>query len=55
MIGQGIDREALTAMFDEATLTDAEMARGPARWATMRDPVPAWDDDEGSDLSRPVD
>ncbi len=55
VIGQAIDQAALTAMFDEALLTDAEMARGAERWAKMRDPVPSWDDDEGSDLARPVD
>jgi G3E family GTPase len=50
IIGQDIDREALTAMLDRALLDDAEMARGPARWARLRDPIPPWDgDDDGAD------
>ena len=51
IIGQDLDHAALTAMLDAALLTDAEMAKGPARWAKLRDPIPPWDD-EGDDADR---
>jgi len=46
VIGQDLDREAITAMFDAALLADAEMKKGPARWAQLPDPLPPWDDED---------
>ncbi|MDP3851690.1 MAG: zinc metallochaperone GTPase ZigA [Luteolibacter sp.] len=42
LIGQGLDREALEAMLDEAILTDKEFACGPPAWAAIPDPFPVW-------------
>jgi hypothetical protein len=52
IIGQGLDREGLTALLDACLLTPEEMAAGIATWATYRDPFPQWqlveDDDEAT-------
>jgi G3E family GTPase len=42
LIGQGLDRETLEEMFDEALLTDEEFRQGPSAWARFPDPFPAW-------------
>ena len=42
LIGQGLDREALEAMLDEALLTDAEFHSGPSAWSRLPDPFPHW-------------
>lgn len=42
IIGLGLDHERLIAALDEAALTDAELAAGPAEWAAFPDPFPAW-------------
>lgn len=41
MIGQGMDREAITAALDACLLTDAELAAGSAAWRRLDDPFPA--------------
>ncbi|MDU0366243.1 GTP-binding protein [Microbacterium sp. KSW4-17] len=40
----GLDLSAprLAHILDEAALTDAELAAGPAAWAAFADPLPAW-------------
>jgi G3E family GTPase len=42
IIGQGLDRDALEAMLDEALLTDEEFRRGPSSWSQLPDPFPNW-------------
>jgi len=44
LIGQDLDRPALEALLDACLLTDAEMAAGPAAWASYPDPFPSWED-----------
>ncbi len=43
LIGLDLHREAIRAAFDDATLTDAELAAGPESWTTFEDPFPAWE------------
>ncbi|MFT3989800.1 MAG: zinc metallochaperone GTPase ZigA [Luteolibacter sp.] len=43
IIGQGLDREALEAMLDQALLTDDEFRQGPSAWRRFPDPFPKWD------------
>lgn len=42
LIGRGLDRPALEAMFDAALLTDDEFRRGPSGWLGLTDPFPRW-------------
>jgi G3E family GTPase len=43
LIGQDMDREALTRAFDACQLTDSEMALGPDGWEQfLPDPFPVW-------------
>lgn len=42
LIGQGLDREALEELLDDALLTDEEFRRGPSSWASMPDPFNKW-------------
>lgn len=42
IIGMGMDQAALTAAFDACLLTEAELAAGPAAWASLPDPFPQW-------------
>ena len=39
---KGMDRRELTRRLDDCLLTDAEMKMGPAMWALLPDPFPAW-------------
>lgn len=41
IIGMGMMREELEAMFDAALVTDEEFAAGPELWATFDDPFPS--------------
>ncbi|MFI6171438.1 GTP-binding protein [Nocardia sp. NPDC051052] len=41
-IGIELDREKVRALLDNALLTDAEFAEGPAEWSRYPDPFPAW-------------
>jgi len=44
LIGTGMDRAALTAMLDEALLTEDELGIEPLQWATsFADPFPLWE------------
>jgi G3E family GTPase len=42
IIGQHLDEAALRAALDACLLTDAELGAGPADWAKLEDPWPAW-------------
>ena len=44
VIGVAMDRAALAGALAAATLTDAELADGPAAWRAYDDPFPSWDD-----------
>ena len=57
VIGIGMDEPALRAMFDQALLTDRELALGPDRWAGFPDPFPEWrlaDEDDEADQGAPA-
>jgi len=41
-IGIGMEEPAITAALDDALLTEAEFAAGPAVWSVFADPFPAW-------------
>ncbi len=49
-IGTDLDEAALVAQLDTCLLTDAELAAGPAAWAVLPDPFPAWAFDDHDDL-----
>lgn len=42
-IGQGLDQQAMTHALDECLLSEEEVLRGVAYWATLSDPFPAWE------------
>jgi len=42
-IGQGLDQTRMTAALDECLLSEEEVLRGKAYWATLQDPFPAWE------------
>jgi len=41
-IGQGLDQEKMTQALNECLLTEDEVLRGKAYWASLNDPFPAW-------------
>ncbi len=41
-IGQGLDKQGMIEELDECLLTEDEVLRGKAYWATLQDPFPAW-------------
>lgn len=41
-IGRKLDEGKVRAALDACLLTDAEMSGGPAAWAALPDPLPAW-------------
>lgn len=41
-MGLDLDPEICQAQLDACLLNDAEMAAGPAGWATLPDPIPSW-------------
>lgn len=41
-IGLDLDQDALRAALDDTVLNDEEFAAGPAAWAALEDPFPAW-------------
>jgi G3E family GTPase len=45
-IGVELDEAALRAKLDTALLTKKEFEAGPKSWRKLRDPFPAWTDDE---------
>lgn len=42
-IGQGLDQASMTKALDECLLSEEEVLRGKAYWATLQDPFPAWE------------
>ncbi|MEC7612505.1 MAG: zinc metallochaperone GTPase ZigA [Pseudomonadota bacterium] len=42
-IGQGLDQQAMTQALDACLLSEVEVLRGVAYWATLSDPFPAWE------------
>jgi len=48
LIGQEMDREAITAAFDACLLTDEELEAGPAVWSAFNDPFPVAEPEESS-------
>ena len=42
-IGQGLDQASMTKALDECLLSEEEVLRGKAHWATLQDPFPAWE------------
>ncbi len=54
IIGMGMDQTALTAAFDACLLTDAELAAGPAAWASLPDPFPQWGEVEEDSEALPA-
>ncbi|MBE7218569.1 MAG: GTP-binding protein [Caulobacteraceae bacterium] len=42
LIGQGMDRQALTARFDACLISRAQFKLGPEVWARLPDPFPRW-------------
>ena len=48
LIGISMDEVALRRRFDACLLTDAEMAKGPAKWTSLKNPLPGWPDSAGS-------
>jgi G3E family GTPase len=45
-IGVGLEEAALRAKLDAALLSKKELDAGPMSWQKLRDPFPAWTDDE---------
>lgn len=42
-IGQGLDQSGMTQALHECLLSEEEILRGKAYWATLRDPFPTWE------------
>ena len=42
-IGQNLDKEGMTEALDDCLLTDEDILKGKAHWATFTDPFPAWE------------
>jgi len=42
-IGQGLDQSGFTQALDDCLLSEDEVLRGKAYWATLQDPFPAWE------------
>ena len=42
-IGQGLDADEMTQALDDCLLSEEEVLRGRAYWATLEDPFPAWE------------
>ena len=42
-IGQNLDKESMTEALDDCLLTNEDILKGKAHWATFTDPFPAWD------------
>ncbi|CAN7572049.1 zinc metallochaperone GTPase ZigA [Caulobacter sp. LjRoot300] len=43
LIGQDMDRQALTRGFDDCLLSDLQFGFGPKAWTKLPDPFPSWD------------
>lgn len=44
-IGQGLDKNRMTQALDDCLLSEEEVLRGRAYWATLPDPFPVWGED----------
>ena len=42
-IGQNLNKEGMTEALDDCLLTDEDILKGKAHWATFTDPFPAWE------------
>ena len=42
-IGQGLNQSLMTESLDECLLSEQEVLRGKAYWATLQDPFPVWE------------
>ena len=42
-IGQNLNKESMTEALDDCLLTDEDILKGKAHWATFTDPFPAWE------------
>ncbi|MDC6477158.1 zinc metallochaperone GTPase ZigA [Methylophilaceae bacterium] len=42
-IGQNLDKEGMNEALDDCLLTDEDILKGKAHWATFTDPFPAWE------------
>ena len=42
-IGQGLDQSSMTKALDQCLLSEQEVLRGKAYWATLQDPFPVWE------------
>ena len=42
-IGQGLDQIGMTNALNECLLSEEELLRGKAYWATLQDPFPVWE------------
>jgi len=42
-IGQGLDQASITQALDDCLLSEEDVLRGKAYWATLTDPFPAWE------------
>lgn len=45
-IGQGLDQSAMIQALDDCLLSEEEIIRGQAYWESLKDPFPAWDEQE---------
>ena len=43
-IGQGLDQARMTRALDNCLLSEEEVLKGKAYWATLADPFPVWGD-----------
>jgi len=51
IIGQDVDREALTEQLNTCLLTDAELKKGKAFWISAHDPFPQWNEAQAEAIS----
>ena len=42
-IGQGLDQKSMTAALDDCLLSEEDVLKGKAYWATLQDPFPEWE------------
>ena len=42
-IGQGLDQESMTEALDDCLLSEEDVLKGKAYWATLQDPFPEWE------------
>jgi len=42
-IGQGLDQERMTEALNDCLLSEEDVLKGKAYWATLQDPFPEWE------------